>query len=84
MSTPPSNPRNRSIFQSWMVLPARTRLYLSLAICMVGATGLMVNDYLEKTVMPQMEKEKLEKAQAIANFTKPAADFPPETTSKNA
>lgn len=28
-------------------LPARTRLYVSMAVCSVGAVGMFVSDYLE-------------------------------------
>ncbi|KIM47462.1 hypothetical protein M413DRAFT_61403, partial [Hebeloma cylindrosporum] len=33
-------------------IPPRTRLVISLGVCVIGATGLMVSDYLEKTVPP--------------------------------
>ncbi|KAG2156572.1 uncharacterized protein EDB93DRAFT_920407 [Suillus bovinus] len=38
----------RSLWQSYKALPARTRLYVSMAVCSVGAVGMYVSDYLEK------------------------------------
>ncbi|KAG2117965.1 uncharacterized protein F5147DRAFT_253751 [Suillus discolor] len=38
----------RSLWQSYKALPARTRLYISMAVCSVGAVGIYVSDYLEK------------------------------------
>ncbi|KAG8219570.1 hypothetical protein J3R82DRAFT_521 [Butyriboletus roseoflavus] len=32
----------------WTVLPARTRLYVSMTVCTVGAAGIFVSHYLEK------------------------------------
>jgi len=32
------------------VLPARTRLYVAMAVCTVGAAGVFVSDYLEKRI----------------------------------
>jgi len=69
-----------------LVLPARTRLYLSLGICLVGATGLMVSDYLENTAIPVVkEKEKLAQAKINANSTTSTSEFSPEpeAASKN-
>ncbi|KAF9055856.1 hypothetical protein BJ165DRAFT_1521825 [Panaeolus papilionaceus] len=43
----PPPPHNRTLGQSWLALPARTRLYVSLAFCAVGATGIVVSNYLE-------------------------------------
>jgi len=37
-------------------LPPRTRLSISLAVCLVGAAGLVVSDCLEKKY-PQAEKK---------------------------
>ncbi|OAX40079.1 hypothetical protein K503DRAFT_28442 [Rhizopogon vinicolor AM-OR11-026] len=37
----------RSLWQSYKALPARTRLYVSMAVCTVGAVGMFVSDYLE-------------------------------------
>ena len=39
---------------SFTAIPSRTRLFISLGVCVLGATGLMVSDgdYLEKTVPP--------------------------------
>ncbi|KIO08548.1 hypothetical protein M404DRAFT_997473 [Pisolithus tinctorius Marx 270] len=34
------------------VLPARTRLYISMGVCTLGVAGLFVSDYLEKTLPP--------------------------------
>ncbi|KAG1795698.1 uncharacterized protein HD556DRAFT_369042 [Suillus plorans] len=39
---------NRSLWQSYKALPARTRLYISMAVCSVGAVGIYVSDCLEK------------------------------------
>ena len=30
------------------VLPARTRLYVSMAVCTIGAAGMFMSDYLEE------------------------------------
>ncbi|KIK49501.1 hypothetical protein CY34DRAFT_37941, partial [Suillus luteus UH-Slu-Lm8-n1] len=38
----------RSLWQSYKALPARTRLYVSMAVCSVGAVGIYVSDYLEE------------------------------------
>ncbi|KIK91114.1 hypothetical protein PAXRUDRAFT_150208 [Paxillus rubicundulus Ve08.2h10] len=40
--------RNRSLWESYKVLPARSRVYVSMALCTVGAAGVFVSDYLEK------------------------------------
>jgi hypothetical protein len=32
------------------VLPARTRLYVSMAVCTVGAVGIFISDYVEKKI----------------------------------
>ncbi|EDR15828.1 uncharacterized protein LACBIDRAFT_301180 [Laccaria bicolor S238N-H82] len=45
-------PQNRTILQSWTGLPARTRLFLSFGVCVMGATGLIISDYMEKVVPP--------------------------------
>ncbi|KIM70285.1 hypothetical protein SCLCIDRAFT_1207603 [Scleroderma citrinum Foug A] len=45
--------RNRSLWGSYKALPARTRLYISMGICTVGAVGLFVSDYLQKVLPPQ-------------------------------
>ncbi|KAG0700663.1 hypothetical protein DFH29DRAFT_610262 [Suillus ampliporus] len=38
----------RSLWQSYKALPARTRLYVSMAVCTVGAVGMFMSDYLEE------------------------------------
>lgn len=38
-------------------LPARTRLYVSLAVCTVGAAGIFISDYLEKKIPVEYSKE---------------------------
>ncbi|GJE89587.1 hypothetical protein PsYK624_056910 [Phanerochaete sordida] len=40
----------RSIWESWAVLPAKTRLTLSLAITGFAALGLFMSDQLEKSL----------------------------------
>ncbi|TFK77427.1 hypothetical protein BDN72DRAFT_891169 [Pluteus cervinus] len=57
MSTPNSGAQSKAgqkatgktLAQSYIALPARTRLYFSLGVCAVAATGLFVSDYLEKS-----------------------------------
>ncbi|KAI6012419.1 hypothetical protein F5J12DRAFT_817967 [Pisolithus orientalis] len=44
--------RNHSLWGSYKVLPARTRLYISMGVCTLGVAGLFVSDYLEKTLPP--------------------------------
>ncbi|KJA28425.1 hypothetical protein HYPSUDRAFT_128897 [Hypholoma sublateritium FD-334 SS-4] len=51
MPIPPS-PQNRTYLQSWLAMPARTRLYISMGACIVGFTGILVSDFLEKTLVP--------------------------------
>ncbi|KAH9897764.1 hypothetical protein C8Q73DRAFT_788002 [Cubamyces lactineus] len=41
--------QERSIWESYAVLPARTRLYISLGITAFAAIGLYVSDQLEKS-----------------------------------
>ncbi|KAI8990634.1 hypothetical protein BD414DRAFT_535912 [Trametes punicea] len=40
--------QERSIFESFAVLPARTRLYISLGLTVFAGIGLLVSDQLEK------------------------------------
>ncbi|OCH86670.1 hypothetical protein OBBRIDRAFT_838004 [Obba rivulosa] len=42
--------RNRSILESWSVLPARTRRCISLSITAVALVGLWVSDRLEEAI----------------------------------
>ncbi|KAI5997963.1 hypothetical protein EDD15DRAFT_2162381 [Pisolithus albus] len=37
---------------SLAALPARTRLYISMGVCTLGAVGLLVSDYMEKALPP--------------------------------
>ncbi|KAG6335466.1 hypothetical protein ID866_3616 [Astraeus odoratus] len=37
---------------STTALPARTRLYISMAVCTIGAVGLTVSNRLEKMLPP--------------------------------
>ena len=39
------------------VLPARTRLYVSMAVCTVGAAGVFVSDYLEKKIRTEHPRQ---------------------------
>ncbi|KAL9716431.1 hypothetical protein Ac2012v2_000878 [Leucoagaricus gongylophorus] len=39
----------RSLLQSWLALPQKTRLSISLVVCFVGVAGIAVSDHLEKT-----------------------------------
>ncbi|KAF9820044.1 hypothetical protein IEO21_01706 [Rhodonia placenta] len=50
--------QQRSIWESWAVLPARTRLFVSLGITAFALGGVLVSDQLEKTIPPP-EKERL-------------------------
>ncbi|KAI6163911.1 hypothetical protein EDD17DRAFT_441691 [Pisolithus thermaeus] len=43
---------SRSLWESYKALPARTRLYISMGVCTLGAVGLLVSDYMEKTLPP--------------------------------
>ncbi|KAI0368854.1 hypothetical protein BV20DRAFT_915211, partial [Pilatotrama ljubarskyi] len=66
-STPPQQPeqkypefkfrtkpvQERSVWESYAVLPARTRLYISLGITAFAAAGLFVSDQLEKVFPPE-------------------------------
>ncbi|KIK07257.1 hypothetical protein K443DRAFT_201498 [Laccaria amethystina LaAM-08-1] len=45
-------PQNRTLLQSWTALPTRTRLFLSFGLCVMGATGLIISDYIEKVAPP--------------------------------
>ncbi|KAI0714903.1 hypothetical protein C8Q76DRAFT_440312 [Earliella scabrosa] len=61
---PPSKPKKpqfrfrtkpvqeRSIFESWAVLPAKTRLRVSIAITAFAGIGILVSDQLEKIFPP--------------------------------
>ncbi|KAG9314120.1 hypothetical protein JVU11DRAFT_4903 [Chiua virens] len=40
--------RSRSLWESYKVLPARTRLYVSMAVCTIGAVGIFISDHLEE------------------------------------
>ncbi|KAI0354599.1 hypothetical protein OH77DRAFT_1387358, partial [Trametes cingulata] len=44
--------QERSIWESYAVLPARTRLYVSLGITAFAAVGLFMSDQLEKVFPP--------------------------------
>ncbi|KAF8971715.1 hypothetical protein BDZ97DRAFT_1913628 [Flammula alnicola] len=46
------SPKNRTFLQSWLALPARTRLYVSLGVCVVAGTGIMISDFLENSPPP--------------------------------
>ncbi|KDR85728.1 hypothetical protein GALMADRAFT_383011 [Galerina marginata CBS 339.88] len=54
-------PRNRTLMQSWTAIPPRKRLLISLGVCVFGATGLMISDYMEKTALA-VKVEKAAKA----------------------
>ncbi|KAF8808122.1 hypothetical protein BYT27DRAFT_7099437 [Phlegmacium glaucopus] len=43
-------PSQRTLAQSWMAIPARTRLFISLGLCIVGGTGLMISDFIETSI----------------------------------
>ncbi|KZT08713.1 uncharacterized protein LAESUDRAFT_811317 [Laetiporus sulphureus 93-53] len=53
-STPPRHKtaQERSVLESWFVLPARTRLYLSVGFAVFAAAGLYASDQLEKWYPP--------------------------------
>ncbi|KAI0756360.1 hypothetical protein C8Q80DRAFT_1264427 [Daedaleopsis nitida] len=44
--------QDRSIWESWAVLPAKTRLRVSLAITAFAGLGILLSDKLEKTLPP--------------------------------
>lgn len=44
--------RSFLLHNSFAGLPARTRLFLSFGVCVMGATGLIISDYIEKVVPP--------------------------------
>ncbi|KAI0652493.1 hypothetical protein C8Q79DRAFT_103491 [Trametes meyenii] len=48
--------QERSIFESYAALPARTRLYVSLGITAFAGIGLLVSDRLEALFPPPVEK----------------------------
>ncbi|KAF8506961.1 hypothetical protein F5888DRAFT_1798178 [Russula emetica] len=44
--------RKRTIWESYAVLPPKTRLNISLAVCAVAIAGIFISDRLEKTIPP--------------------------------
>ncbi|KAI9462415.1 hypothetical protein BJY52DRAFT_146521 [Lactarius psammicola] len=44
--------RKRTLWESYAVLPAKTRLKISLAVCAVAIAGIFVSDGLERTMPP--------------------------------
>ncbi|KAF9486551.1 hypothetical protein BDN70DRAFT_20651 [Pholiota conissans] len=51
------SPKNRTYLQSWLAIPARTRLVISLGVCVVAATGIMVSDFLEQSVVAAQKEQ---------------------------
>ncbi|KAA1468115.1 hypothetical protein DENSPDRAFT_927108 [Dentipellis sp. KUC8613] len=45
---PAADVRKRSLWASYAVLPAKTRLGISLGVCAVALAGIFVSDQLEK------------------------------------
>jgi len=56
----PESVADRSLWQSYLALPAKTRLQLSVALAVFAAGGLVVSDYLEKKI-PAQEQRPSEK-----------------------
>ncbi|KAI0001879.1 hypothetical protein BJV77DRAFT_1063260 [Russula vinacea] len=48
----PEAVRKRSIWESYAVLPPKTRLNLSLALCAVALAGIVISDRLEEAMPP--------------------------------
>ncbi|KAF8481326.1 hypothetical protein DFH94DRAFT_692333 [Russula ochroleuca] len=44
--------RKRSIWESYAVLPPKTRLNISLALCAVAIAGIVISDRLEEAMPP--------------------------------
>ncbi|KAJ2966088.1 hypothetical protein NUW54_g13910 [Trametes sanguinea] len=53
--------QERTIFESFAVLPARTRLYISLGITAFAAAGIYVSDQLEKAFPATKEPAAISK-----------------------
>ncbi|KAL7285491.1 hypothetical protein ACG7TL_000588 [Trametes sanguinea] len=64
--------QERTIFESFAVLPARTRLYISLGITAFAAAGIYVSDQLEKAYPATKEP---------GTVTKPPSETSPSTPS---
>ncbi|TEB14445.1 hypothetical protein FA13DRAFT_1651864 [Coprinellus micaceus] len=45
----------RPVLTGCSALPARTRLRISLGLCVIGAAGIAISDYLEKEMSPTPE-----------------------------
>ncbi|KAM5535846.1 hypothetical protein V8D89_010464 [Ganoderma adspersum] len=52
----------RSIWESWAVLPAKTRLRVSLALTAFAAAGIWASDQLEKVIPPPKEVAQASKS----------------------
>ncbi|KAL5519441.1 hypothetical protein ACEPAH_1124 [Sanghuangporus vaninii] len=48
--TPQGSPTQRTLFQSWLTLPRRTRLVLSCVLFGTAAAGLYISDKLEEKI----------------------------------
>ncbi|KAJ6621074.1 hypothetical protein B0H10DRAFT_1012460 [Mycena sp. CBHHK59/15] len=46
----PDSVADRTLWQSYLALPASTRLRLSIAMGVFATTGLLVSNYLEKNI----------------------------------
>ncbi|ETW87143.1 hypothetical protein HETIRDRAFT_447732 [Heterobasidion irregulare TC 32-1] len=46
--------RKRPIWDSWAVLPAKTRLRISLGVCAVAFAGMVISDQLEVIFPPEL------------------------------
>ncbi|KAH9081939.1 hypothetical protein EDB83DRAFT_2335625 [Lactarius deliciosus] len=44
--------RKRTLWESYAVLPANTRLKISLAVCALAVAGIFISDGLERAIPP--------------------------------
>ncbi|KAF8445659.1 hypothetical protein L210DRAFT_841305 [Boletus edulis BED1] len=57
--------RNRTLWESYKgkvfvyMLPARTRLYVAMTVCTVGALGIFISDCLEKKIPVEHPREAI-------------------------
>ncbi|KAF9531879.1 hypothetical protein CPB83DRAFT_891223 [Crepidotus variabilis] len=53
MSNSPPPLKNRSLLQSWLALPPKTRLMFSWGMVFVGGVGWAVSAFVEKQTPPE-------------------------------
>ncbi|KAI0274794.1 hypothetical protein BC834DRAFT_965276 [Gloeopeniophorella convolvens] len=63
--------RKRTIWESYAVLPAKTRLNISLAVCAVAIAGIFISDRLEEAIPPPVPKGSPEASTQLPSHPQP-------------